>query len=68
MESMQGSKTSVFVGIMSADYSSIQHQDAISMPKYAVTGTASSILSNRISYFFDWKVTFHYMQILEPVF
>ncbi|KAA8894529.1 hybrid PKS-NRPS [Sphaerosporella brunnea] len=55
IEAMQGSQTSVFVGLMTTDYSIIQFRDADTMPKYAATGTASSILSNRISYFFDWK-------------
>lgn len=56
IEAMKGSQTSVFVGVMSSDYSTIQLRDGDTMPKYAATGAASSILSNRISYFFDWKV------------
>nr|WMZ00178.1 PKS-NRPS [Humicola sp.] len=55
IDGLQGSRTSVFVGLMSSDYSSIQHNDGDTIPKYALTGTANSILSNRISYFFDWK-------------
>jgi hybrid polyketide synthase / nonribosomal peptide synthetase ACE1 len=55
VEKLQGSRTSVYVGLMSSDYSSIQHNDGDMIPKYALTGTANSILSNRISYFFDWK-------------
>ena len=52
---IRGSQTSVFVGSMTADYTDIQMRDTETMPKYAVTGTARSLLSNRISYFFDLK-------------
>lgn len=53
MEMMQGSQTSVYVGSMTADYTDIQMRDTETMPRYAVTGTARSLLSNRVSYFFD---------------
>ncbi|KAI4160858.1 MAG: hypothetical protein LQ342_005383 [Letrouitia transgressa] len=55
LEGVQGSQTSVFVGSMTADYTDIQMRDTETMPRYAVTGTARSLLSNRISYFFDVK-------------
>ena len=55
MEGIQGSQTSVFVGSMTADYTDIQMRDTETMPRYAVTGTARSLLSNRVSYFFDLK-------------
>ena len=55
LESMRGSQTAVYVGLMMADYHEIQLHDIESMPKYAATGTARSIISNRISYFFDLK-------------
>ena len=55
MEGVQGSQTSVFVGSMTADYTDIQMRDTETMPRYAVTGTARSLLSNRVSYFFDLK-------------
>jgi acyl transferase domain-containing protein len=45
----------VYVGLMSADYYDILAHDNESAPQYLATGTARSILSNRISYFFDWK-------------
>jgi hybrid polyketide synthase/nonribosomal peptide synthetase ACE1 len=56
IKGLQGSRTSVFVGVMSSDFSTIQRRDEDTIPAHALTGTASSILSNRISYFFDWKV------------
>ncbi|KAK5996292.1 PKS-NRPS hybrid synthetase cheA [Cladobotryum mycophilum] len=54
MENLQGSHTGVFVGNMSVDYTEILSQDIDSTPTYFASGTARSILSNRISYFFDW--------------
>ncbi|RFU80561.1 acyl transferase acyl hydrolase lysophospholipase [Trichoderma arundinaceum] len=54
MENLQGSQTGVFVGNMSVDYTEILSQDIDSTPTYFASGTARSILSNRISYFFDW--------------
>ncbi|KAL4936458.1 hypothetical protein BDV06DRAFT_233408 [Aspergillus oleicola] len=55
LEDMRGSDTCVFVGSMTGDYAELAHQDPDSMPQYMATGTASSIISNRVSYFFDWK-------------
>ncbi|KAK0554919.1 hypothetical protein OC845_000560 [Tilletia horrida] len=48
-----GSETSVFEGSFTNDYSVLMHKDLESYAKYAATGTANSILSNRISYTFD---------------
>jgi hybrid polyketide synthase/nonribosomal peptide synthetase ACE1 len=53
METLQGSKTGVFVGVMTEDYSSIIGRDIGNIPTYLASGTARSILSNRLSYFFD---------------
>jgi acyl transferase domain-containing protein len=53
LDQMRGSKTSVHVGVMASDYSDIQLRDPETIPLYAGTGTARSILSNRISYTFD---------------
>lgn len=50
---MKGSQTAVHVGVMSDDYHDIQYRDTDVMPKYTSTGTARSILANRISYTFD---------------
>ena len=54
IESLRGSDTAVFVGTMSVDYNDILIRDIESMPTYYSTGTSRAILSNRISYFFDW--------------
>lgn len=55
LEQIQGTLTSVFVGVMTADFSDIQFRDTEVLPAYSATGTSRSILSNRISYFFDLK-------------
>lgn len=39
---------------MSDDWSSIIFEDIEAAPTYTATGIARSILSNRLSYFFDW--------------
>lgn len=55
LEQLKGSLTSVHVGVMSNDYSVIQSRDTETMAKYNATGTANSILANRVSYAFDLK-------------
>ncbi|KAJ6021109.1 lovastatin nonaketide synthase, partial [Penicillium herquei] len=54
IEELRGSPTSVFVGLMCDDWSGMIGRDIETYPQYAATGTARSIMSNRISYFFDW--------------
>ncbi|CRG87308.1 Nonribosomal peptide synthetase 14 [Talaromyces islandicus] len=54
MEDLKGSSTGVFCGVMCDDFSVIQMRDIGSLPRYASTGTARSIIANRVSYFFDW--------------
>ena len=51
---LQGSNTAVYVGLMSGDYADLLNRDPNGFPTYFATGTARSILSNRVSYFFDW--------------
>ncbi|KAF7560685.1 hypothetical protein G7046_g3448 [Stylonectria norvegica] len=55
LQELKGSLTSVHVGVMTSDYASIQLRDPETASKYAATGTANSIISNRISYVFDLK-------------
>ncbi|KAJ5485543.1 Polyketide synthase-nonribosomal peptide synthetase [Penicillium diatomitis] len=54
MEKLQGSNTGVYVGLMTNDYADMLGRDVQNFPTYFASGTARSILSNRISYFFDW--------------
>jgi hybrid polyketide synthase / nonribosomal peptide synthetase ACE1 len=51
---MRGSTTAAYVGVMSADFTDMISRDIDMFPTYFATGTARSILSNRLSYFFDW--------------
>ncbi|MCJ1437217.1 hypothetical protein MMC27_006603 [Xylographa pallens] len=53
METIAGSNTSVHVGCFTNDFTTINWKDAQNIPKYSATGVASSILSNRLSWFFD---------------
>jgi acyl transferase domain-containing protein len=55
METVIGSKTSVFVGAFTSDYQTILNADPEAIMKYAPTGNSSSILSNRVSWFYDLK-------------
>ncbi|KAL7929276.1 polyketide synthetase [Trichoderma chlorosporum] len=55
LESLAGSRTGCYVGLMCADYSDLLNGDLNSLPTYSPTGIARSITSNRISYFFDWR-------------
>ncbi|PYI33512.1 hypothetical protein BP00DRAFT_366747 [Aspergillus indologenus CBS 114.80] len=54
LEALHGSDTAVYVGVMTGDYHELLLRDPADMPKYMATGTARSILANRLSYFFDW--------------
>ena len=51
---LRGSKTGVFIGIGTHDYSIMLWQQPVNDP-YATTGTGNCIAANRISYLFDFK-------------
>ena len=53
LEDVSGSKTAVYCGSFSNDYSSMLHKDLAQYPKYTVTGVGNSILANRVSYCFN---------------
>lgn len=53
-ENLRGSKTGVFIGIGTHDYSIMMWQQPVNEP-YATTGTGNCIAANRISYLFDFK-------------
>ncbi|KXJ95007.1 hypothetical protein Micbo1qcDRAFT_143263 [Microdochium bolleyi] len=55
MQQLRGSSTAVFVGCMFYDYQYTAVRGVESLPQYHATGTGSSILSNRVSYFYDWR-------------
>ncbi len=52
---LAGSRTGVFVGISSNDYSRLQHGSIESLNPWAGTGNAFSIAANRLSYFYDFR-------------
>lgn len=54
IESLKGSDTAVYVGTMFVDYNDTLLRDTNTLPTYFATGTNRSIISNRLSYFFDW--------------
>jgi len=53
LEHIRGSSTAVYVGVSGYDFRDIQNRDADTLGRWHSTGTAASILSNRLSYFFD---------------
>ncbi|KAI6353338.1 hypothetical protein MCOR25_009023 [Pyricularia grisea] len=54
IQRLKGSPTAVYLGMMTHDYEMTRVLDMNHTPTYGVTGSAGSIASNRVSYFFDW--------------
>ncbi|KAJ6002955.1 lovastatin nonaketide synthase [Penicillium sp. IBT 35674x] len=54
LQGLQGTRTGVFLGMMSCDYDDLLLEDLESVPTYTGTGIERSMHANRISYFFDW--------------
>jgi len=52
--SLRGESVGVFVGTSVADYSFLAMSDPTVAHPYAITGNASSVVANRVSYFFDF--------------
>lgn len=55
LEALRGSPTAVYVGLMAVDYADMLNRDTSDYPPYVAPGTARSMMSNRVSYFFDWR-------------
>ena len=55
MERCLGTKTSVYNGSFTGDYRSVVMSDPEQEISHAATGLATSMLANRISWFFDFK-------------
>ncbi|KAH7821909.1 putative polyketide synthase PksE [Monocercomonoides exilis] len=53
LEQMSGSRTGVFVGISATDYSHLQFPDINTIDVHTQTGVSTSIVANRISYFYN---------------
>jgi len=54
IEQLRGSDTAVYVGTMGVDYNDTLLRDLNTIPTYFATGTNRAIISNRVSYYFDW--------------
>lgn len=54
LDGLRGSDTAVYAGVMIGDYEAMLLRDLDNAPTYFAVGTSRAILSNRISYFFDW--------------
>ncbi|KAI0396952.1 polyketide synthase [Xylariaceae sp. FL0594] len=55
LEKAAGTQTGVYVGCFSSDYRSIMEKDLDQDLKYAATGNVVSMLSNRVSWFYDLR-------------
>jgi acyl transferase domain-containing protein len=50
---MNESRTGVFVGVSATDYNHFQFQDTNSIDAHSQTGASTSIIANRLSYFYN---------------
>ena len=55
LQQYAGQKVAVFAGVMTADYDTLSQRDDLTASQYYATGNARSIISNRISYFFNFR-------------
>ena len=55
IESLRGSETAVFASTMAFDYIKLLSRDPDNLPPSALSGTAASILPNRLSWYYDLK-------------
>ncbi len=53
--SLRGASVGVYIGNSTNDYSFLAMADPSVAHPYAITGTASSIIANRVSYFYDFR-------------
>ncbi|OTA53005.1 beta-ketoacyl synthase domain-containing protein [Hypoxylon sp. EC38] len=55
LSTYSGKNVAVFSGVMTADYDTLSQRDELSSSQYYATGNARSIISNRISYFYNFQ-------------
>ncbi|KAI1357546.1 hypothetical protein F5Y08DRAFT_352231 [Xylaria arbuscula] len=55
MENLKGSRTAVFAATMTEDFSKMLGKDPDDVPPMALTGAVTSILPNRISWYYDLR-------------
>lgn len=53
--SLRGEAVGVYIGSSTNDYSFLAVSDPTIAHPYAITGTSSSIIANRVSYFYDFR-------------
>ena len=53
--SLRGKPVGVYVGVSNNDYAMMAVSDPTTAHPYAITGTATSIIANRVSYFYDFR-------------
>src|ERR1700757_1377496 len=53
--SLRGEPVGVYVGVSNHDYGFLAISDPTAAHPYAITGTAHSIIANRVSYFYDFR-------------
>ena len=53
--SLRGRSVGVYVGVSNNDYAMMAVSDPTTAHPYAITGTATSIIANRVSYFYDFR-------------
>ena len=54
-ETLAGTRAGVFVGISNTDYPMLQRGNRIAIDRYLNSGSALSIVANRLSYIFDFR-------------
>jgi len=52
---LAGTSASLFVGVGGSDYAELLRADGVGMMAHAATGSAHSVLANRVSYLFDLR-------------
>src|SRR6201993_3285838 len=53
--SLRGEAVGVYVGVSNVDYGFLAISDPTAAHPYAITGNATSIVANRVSYFYDFR-------------
>lgn len=52
---LRGKSVGVYIGVSNHDYAMMAVSDPTSAHPYAITGSATSIIANRVSYFYDFR-------------
>lgn len=55
IDGARGSNTAGYTAVFTRDYDRNMFKDPVDLPKYQITGTGEAIISNRVSYVFDFK-------------